>query len=106
MGQRTKRRNATGIRPFLSAAYDNVHMALWAMLIAGLIVMGTFGVPSLLAARSAYEARQVLAVEAEEAFYCSKWGMGAGTSNHNLCMSDLAQFRRGDEKRMADESFF
>jgi hypothetical protein len=106
MQHRPQRRPGSRIKPFLLAAYDNVHMALWATLIAGLIYMGMFGVPSMLAAQSANEAHRILAIEAEDALYCGRWGMGIGSSKHAACMSDLKRFRHSVEKQIADDSFF
>ena len=106
MPQRSNQRTDDRIGPFLGAAYDNVNMALWAMLIAGLIVFAVFGIPAMSSAQARYQALQARAVEAENAFYCRRWGMGPGSGKHRLCMSDLNQVRRNVEERLADESDF
>ena len=94
------------IKPLVVLVYDNVHMALWATLIAALIFLGAFGIPAMSAGQARYEAERAHQIEAEDAFYCRKWGMGAGSGKHLLCMTDLQQLRRGVEKRLADESDF
>ena len=106
MQQRPIRRAGSRIKPFVVIVYDNVHMALWATLLAALIFLGAFGIPAMSAGRARYEAARAHQIEAEDAFYCRKWGMGAGSGKHLLCMTDLQQFRRGVEKRLADESDF
>ena len=106
MQHRPQRRPDSRIKPFLLAAYDNVHMALWATGIAALICMCMFGVPSVQAAQSANDAHRIFAIEAEDALYCGRWGMGIGSSKHAACMSDLQRFRHSVETQMADDSFF
>jgi hypothetical protein len=94
------------IRTFVLHIYDNVHLGLWAMLIAGLIVFAVFDAPNLLAGRVRYENIRANEIQNEDAFYCQKWGMGRGSPRFKDCMSDLEQFRRSIEKRLDAENFF
>lgn len=106
MQQRPKHHPGSRIRPLLSRAYDEVHMALWATLIAALIFFGAFGLPSMTADKASYSAARAHANEAEDAAYCDRWGLGSGSGKHRICVSDLEQFRHSIEKRVADDNFF
>jgi hypothetical protein len=94
------------IRTFVLQIYDNVHLALWAMLIAGLIVFAVFDAPNLSKGLAHYDAMRANDIQNEDAFYCDKWGMGPGHKRFEGCMSDLRQFRRSVEKRLNQENNF
>ncbi len=100
----SKRRG--GIKAIVERVYDNVHLALWAAFIAGLIFLGVFGIPKMYGAQALYQAERARQIEAEDGFYCRRWGMVRGGGKHRTCMTDLEQFRRGVEKRLADDSWF
>ena len=106
MQQRSRRRAGRRINPIVLAVYDNVHMALWATLITALTFLGVFGIPVISGVDGRYRVQRTRAMEAEDSFYCNRWGMGAGKRNHEICMSDLRQFRRSVETQLADEIFF
>jgi hypothetical protein len=93
-------------RLIIEQVYDNLHHALWAVVIAGLFFFVAFDVPRLPEMQARYQAQRALEIEGEHDFYCRKWGMVPGSGKHNLCMSDLQQFRRSVEKRIEDESLF
>jgi hypothetical protein len=94
------------IRTFVLQVYDNVHLALWAMLIAGLAVFAVFDAPNLLTDLARYNGLRVNEIQNEDVFYCRKWGMGPGHKRFEGCMSDLRQFRRSAEKRFNQENDF
>lgn len=106
MPQRPDHRPAGRIKPLLSRAYDEVHLALWATLITALIFLGAFALPSMSTHEAAYVAARAHAVEVQDAFYCRRWGLVIGSGKHRTCMSDLMQLRRNVERQMADDSFF
>ena len=95
-----------GSWPLVGRIYDGIELALWASLIAGLVVFALFIVPGIPAAQQHAAAARAAEFERECDFYCSKWGMPAGTSRHDRCMSDLKQFSRAVIKRLQEEDFF
>ena len=94
------------IWPIVGRIYDGIELALWAGLIAGLVVFALFIVPGLPAVQQRSAAAQAAAFEHECDFYCSKWGMPAGTGRHDRCMSDLKQFSRTITKRLEEDAWF
>lgn len=90
----------------LGRLYDHVELALWASLVAGLIVFALFVLPGIPAAQQRSEAAQAAAFERQCDFYCTRWGMPAGTRRHAQCMSDLRQFRASVEKALAEDEPF
>ena len=90
----------------LAQLYDHVELALWASLVAGLIVFALFVVPGIPAAQQRSEAVQAAAFERQCDFYCTRWGMPAGTPRHAQCMSDLGQFRASVVKTLAEDEPF
>jgi hypothetical protein len=98
--------NDDGIRPLVGRIYDGIELALWAGLIAGLVVFALFVVPGIPAAQKRSAAAQAAEFEHTCDFYCSKWGMPAGTRRHERCMSDLKQFRRAIVKTLEEDAWF
>lgn len=96
----------TRIRSLVQRGYDSIHLALWSLLIAGVICFVAFVVPNLPKARTLYEAQRAAQIEAEHDFYCRRWRMVPGTETYRGCMSDLQQFRHSVEQRLVDESLF
>ncbi len=86
--------------------YDNVHLALWAILVAFVLYFLAFIAPNLPEAAAQAERFRIQEIAAEHDQYCAKWQMGAGTKMHNQCILDLQEFRAKVEKRIADEQFF
>ena len=95
-----------GSWPLVGRIYDGIELALWASLIAGLVVFALFIVPGIPAAQQRAAAARAAEFEHECDFYCSKWGMPAGTRRHDRCMSDLKQFSRAVIKRLEEDDFF
>jgi hypothetical protein len=85
--------------------YDTVHMALWALLIAGTLFL-LLNIPRMREARVIAEAQRAQEISQENKFYCEKWGMRAGTHEHLICMMDLDAIRAKVEQRIADDNNF
>lgn len=98
--------NDQKIWPLVGRIYDGIELALWASLISGLVFFAFFIAPGIPAAQQHSAAARAAAIEHECDFYCSKWGMPAGTRRHELCMSDLKQFSRAVVKRLAEDHPF
>ena len=63
----------------LDRLYEHVELAMWASLVAGLIVFALFVVPGIPAAQHRIEVARSAAFEHQCDFYCARWGMPAGT---------------------------
>ena len=85
--------------------YDTVHMALWAVLVAGTVFL-LLHIPQMRDARATAEAQRALEISRENKLYCEKWGMRAGTYEHIICTMDLDTIRAKVEQRVADDSYF
>ena len=84
--------------------YDNIELALWAILLAFTIWFAAFVAPNLPeATRSAASARAAMTA-ADNGAYCERWGMKRGTREHGLCVADLYELRRKIEQEFADEA--
>lgn len=89
----------------LGLIYDHVELALWASLVAGVAVFAVFVAPGIPAAQQRSEAARLAAFQHECEFYCTKWGLRAGTQRYSACLSDLRQFRTSVLKQIADGEF-
>jgi len=98
--------NDRGSWPLVGRIYTGIELALWASLIAGLVVFALFIVPGIPAAQQHSVALRAAEFERECAFYCSKWGMPPGTRRHEHCMSDLKRFSRAIAKRVEKDDLF
>ena len=85
--------------------YDTVHMALWALLVAGVVFL-LLNIPRMQETRAIAEAQRVLEISQENKLYCEKWGMRSGTHEHIICTMDLDAIRAKVEQRIADDSNF
>ena len=85
--------------------YDIVHMALWALLVAGTVFL-LLQIPRMREARAIAEAQRALEISEQNRFFCEKWGMRAGSHEHLTCTMDLGQIRREVEQRIAEENDF
>src|SRR4051812_19264632 len=84
--------------------YDNIELALWAILLAFTIWFAAFVAPTLPdAARTAASARAVETAQ-DNGAYCEEWGMRGGTREHGQCVADLYELRRNIEQAFADEA--
>jgi hypothetical protein len=84
--------------------YDTVHMALWALLIAGTVFL-LLHIPQMRDARAIAEAQRAQEIYQENKLYCEKWGMRSDTHEHLICTMDLDGIRAKVEQRIADDSF-
>jgi len=82
--------------------YMAIERALWA-LGAAMILFLLLSYPSLQALRQEAATQMDMAIAAENAEYCSKWGMPAGSPQHLGCLQDLAAIRARSEQRLRDE---
>lgn len=98
--------NTGGAMALVRAAYDEVHLALWAGLIAVLIYFAIFVAPKLPELRAAAEAARLQQIASENEAYCAKWRMGPGTSMHNACLLDLGRLRIEIADRLALQAEF
>jgi hypothetical protein len=98
--------NDQGRWPLVGRIYQGIELALWASLIAGLVVFALFVVPGIPEAQQRAAVARAAEFEHECAFYCSKWGMLPGTPRHQHCMSDLKEFSRAVAKRLQEEDWF
>jgi hypothetical protein len=85
--------------------YDEVHAALWALLVAGVVVFALAVAPKLPEIRAQAERMRIQEIAAENRFYCEKWGMPADTPRHIQCTLDLNELRAKVARQMAYEEF-
>ena len=83
----------------VSRVYDEIHLALWAILAAFLIYFALFVAPKLPELQAAAERLRLHEIANENEAYCAKWRMGPGTSVHNECLEDLQELRAHIEKQ-------
>lgn len=82
-----------------------LHTALWAGLAVSLAILGA-SLPKMSQARVIADRQRALELIAENHFYCTKWGLAAGTHEHTLCTMDVQEMRAKHEKRLADDITF
>jgi hypothetical protein len=85
--------------------YNIVHAALWAGLAVWLAILLN-SLPRMSEARAVAERERAQELIAENHFYCTKWGLAAGTHEHTLCTMDLQEIRAKHEQRLADDMAF
>ena len=85
--------------------YHTVHMALWALLVAGTAFL-LLHIPQMRDARAKAEAQRALEISQENKLYCEKWGMRAGTHEHLTCTMDLDAIQAKVEQRIVEDNFF
>jgi hypothetical protein len=83
---------------------DTVHMALWALLVAGAVFL--LLIPQMRDARAIADAKRALEISQENKRYCEKWGMPSGTHEHIICTMDLDAIRAEVERRIVEENQF
>lgn len=88
----------------LRAIYDEVHLALWAALMALVIYFSTFVAPRLPQARATAERIRLEEIGAEDQAFCAKWGMGRLTAMNGQCLLNLEEFRTKVEERIARDN--
>ena len=82
--------------------YDNVGLALWAILLASVIYL----VPMLPALRAQYQGIRAQEIGDENALYCKRLNMKVRTQTYNDCLLVLGDFRLKVEQRIYNESDF
>ena len=84
--------------------YDNVHMALWAILIAFVLWFPIAVMPKLPAIHARAEVLHQQQIAAEQDFYCTKLGMGPTAAMYHQCLSYLQDYRAKIKQRDIDEN--
>jgi hypothetical protein len=91
------------IREIASRVYDNIEIAMWAMLLAFVIYFITFVLPKLPEIQAQRTRVRVEEIGAENASLCEKLSIKRGTDKYNQCLLDVGEFRSKVEKRANDE---
>lgn len=86
--------------------YDEVHAALWAVLVAFVCWFVVFVVPKLPEIHARAEMLRDHAIAAEEDSYCGKLQIGPKTPMYRQCISYLHDYRATIEQHIADENLF
>jgi hypothetical protein len=81
------------------------HTILWAGLAVWLAILLN-SLPKMTEARAVAERQRAQELIAENNFYCSKWGLVAGTHEHTICTMDVQEIRTKHEKRLTDDMAF
>ena len=81
--------------------YTAIERVLW-VLGPALILFLLLTYPSMQAARQQAETEMDMAIAAENAEYCGKWGMPAASAEHLSCLRDLVAIRARSEQRVRD----
>ena len=89
----------------VARVYYNAEVALWALLITSVIFLA-FQLPRLPAISAAIAAARAAEVAAENAGYCRKLGMRAGTQPYIDCLLIIGDFRLKVEQRIDAENDF
>src|SRR5262245_30580824 len=97
---------ATRIREIASRVYDNVEVALWAMLFAFVIYFITFILPKMPEIQAQNERIRVEEIAVENGAFCKQLDIKQGTANYNQCLLDVGQFRLKVEQRVHAEDEF
>jgi hypothetical protein len=87
------------------AIYHAVHVTLWALLAAWVIITVS-NLPNISKARATAEWQRAQEIFEENRFYCEKWGMKASKHEHTLCTLDLQEIRSKVQQRIADDIAF
>ena len=83
--------------------YKAIERVLWALAPA-LILFLALTYPSMKVARENAAAQMDVAIAAENAEYCIKWGMPDGSPEYLACLHDLVAIRGRSEQRVRDEA--
>ena len=83
--------------------YRAIERALWALGPA-LILFLLLTYPSMQATRQRAATQMDMTIAAENAEYCTKWGMPAGSAEHLTCLQDMVGIRARSEQRVRDEA--
>ena len=89
-------------REIVSRVYDQVEVALWAILFAFVIYFIAFVLPDISETQAQRQIIRVQEIAAENEAFCEKLDLKRGTSKYNQCLLDIGQFRLKAEKRALD----
>jgi ABC-type histidine transport system ATPase subunit len=90
--------------PLLQKIYDEVHAALWAILVAFVLWFSAVIVPMLPEIRARADMVRDHELATEQDRYCGNLGMGQKTTMYRSCISELEQYRAKIRRRIADEN--
>jgi hypothetical protein len=97
---------SNGTLATVQSIYDQVHLALWAILAALVLFFLAFIAPRLPEAAARAERLRIQEILQENENYCAKWQMGRGTKMHDQCILDLQELRWKAQNRFADQLDF
>jgi hypothetical protein len=93
------------IRGTVHRIYNEINVALWALLCVATIYVAVFVVPHLPDIWARAERQLAQEIAAENVLYCGKWGMARGTPKFESCALDLQRIRAAAERRLAESEF-
>ena len=88
----------------LRRVYDEVHLALWAMLTAFVVYFVVFVAPNLPRIHARAQSLRALAAAAEQISACNNLGIGPKSRMYDRCIANLRQYRAHIERQLADDS--
>jgi hypothetical protein len=88
--------------PFFHRVYDVVNVVLW-LLVPVILAMFIFAMPRMADAKKQVAQQRADDMASENHAYCQKWGMAAGTAQHESCLRDLVDLRARDEKYVLEQ---
>jgi hypothetical protein len=94
------------IRQLVRRIYDRVETALWALMIASIVLFIVFILPKVPDIRANIVSMRAEEIAAENADFCERLGMRAGTREHGRCLIDAGAFRLKVEQRLDEEYSF
>jgi hypothetical protein len=89
-------------REIVSHVYDNVEIALWAMLLAFVIYFVAFILPKLPEIQAQQERIRLEEIAVENASLCEELGTKRGTDKYTQCLLAVGAFRAKVEKYLYD----
>jgi len=84
--------------------YDDVHAALWAILVAFVLWFWVVVVPTLPQIHARAEMLHDHEIATEQDAVCGELGMGSQTTMYRNCISNLEEYRAAMQRRIVDES--
>lgn len=84
--------------------YDEVHVALWAVLVAFICWFAVFVVPKLPEIHARAQILHDHEIAVEQDLYCGELGMGSKTAAYHQCIAHLEEYRAKIQQRISDEA--
>ena len=84
--------------------YDEVHAALWAMLVAFVLWFSVLVVPTFPQMHARAEMLHDHEIATEQDLYCEKLAMGPKTAMYRKCISSLEEYRAKIQQDITDGS--